>query len=507
MALAEADIAAVLEKKNLLLELVRPLLEDTARLRLLKPEVNAEKVSKECYFIAYAGVTRDGHQYINQAIQQGARLVVCEVLPKDLDKKVWYLRVKNSREAWAILCRESYGCPDESLSLFGITGTNGKTSTAWYLWNLLQSSGRPSGMIGTIGVAIGNQLKSGSLTTPDPDQLFLLFKEMKDAGIKFCVMEVSSQSLLHHRVAGLRFSGIGFTSFSQDHLDLHGSMDAYLAAKLQIFQLHSTPSTVLAIHSRVIEIIQTKEKDFFERIEFSNLYVYGVNQSNLQESKRTIWVESQSNGNLLTLKLLGESISKRSASDSDFLNENLSCALLLMQNVGLSFSEIVNLPTPPQVPGRMECLARSDGAKVYIDYAHTPDALERALSSAESNCQGKLILVFGCGGDRDRAKRPLMGTVASHLADYVILTNDNPRSENPKDIINDILAGFDSTKDRLEVIFDRRKAIERAILMAEQDDTVLIAGKGHEGKQIIGKISLPFDDRKIAEEFLRTFTL
>lgn len=466
-------------------------------------QTDSRKVDADSVFVAYKGLKTDSHLHIEEVIKKGVRVIICEEIIVNVTNVV-FIKVKNSRKAWSLICRQAFNNPDESLEIIGITGTNGKTSTAWYVWQLLNFAKIPCGMIGTLGIAYQNNLEAGKLTTPDPDQFFSVLSQMRSQGIQVVVMEVSSQSLLHNRIAGIKMKAIGFTSFTQDHLDLHGSMDEYLDAKLKIFTDYSTPITTIAIHQNVAMKIIRRRPKFFETLKFSEgfEYIFGEKTSSettikklepvsIAETKREILFSRKAMVSKLKIDLI-----------SDFLLENFCCALLLAESVGFQIKDQMSFTQIQPVPGRMEKISKTNGTKIFIDYAHTPDALERALLSIGKAKDSCLWLVFGCGGDRDRAKRSLMGKIAARAADRVILTSDNPRSEDPHLIINEIASGFSAGYNSYEVIEDRYEAIYFALKMAGAKDSVLIAGKGHETTQTIGKKINVFDDRQTVKDIL-----
>jgi UDP-N-acetylmuramoyl-L-alanyl-D-glutamate--2,6-diaminopimelate ligase len=471
--------------------------------------IDSRKVKKDSIFIAYKGVNSDGHSHLASAIAAGAAGLVVEdqsLIPADCKVPVW--QVKSGRAAWAWLAAASCGNPQNKLLAAAVTGTNGKTSTVWMLRSILEQMNHKVVCLGTLGAWVCGEFVKTSHTTPDPDDLFLLLREAVAKGATHLVMEASSQALLHARLDPIKPVAVGFTSFSRDHLDLHGTMENYLAAKMRLFCELSRADSRAVFH----RLLDTRVNQ--ELIKASDRWTYSASPSAQFDlvSTKTTWVKSSH----LHLQLISSSskgtfvrvIDAQGVREGNlpyfgqFLLENFCAALLLAEKLlGKKVpSGIWQHLTP--VPGRLEPVTSGElGPTVIVDYAHTPDALEKALQALRPLCKGNLTVVFGCGGDRDKGKRPLMAKAASEHADRIVVTSDNPRSEAPEAIIADIAAGIQKGKKAVTII-DRRQAILHAIKNAGEEDLVLIAGKGHEDYQIIGSERFYFDDRVVAKSIL-----
>jgi UDP-N-acetylmuramoyl-L-alanyl-D-glutamate--2,6-diaminopimelate ligase len=451
--------------------------------------IDSRKVEPGLAFIAISGSELDGHSYVDKALSAGAGLIISE---RPLPGVSNLLVVKNSRFAWAHLEDLRYGHPGRELKIVGFTGTNGKTSTTWMASHLLDQMGKSNLMLGTLGIRYEGRLEESSHTTVDPDELYKWLRRAADDRVQYVVMEVSSHSISQGKVDPLRFSGAVWISFSRDHLDFHKTMSRYLEAKASLFDLVKEDGIKL-IHSDILkaypEAVSFLENHKFETYALSPTQVgFFFKDGFLHYEKDGLGLKAQS-------PFVGP-----------LLNSNLAAALLtvsglLKQNLATVMAAITQLP---QVPGRFELVSRTESPfKVYVEYAHTPDAIEKACQSIKSdypNC--RLHLVIGCGGDRDRGKRPLMAEAAAREADQFYFTSDNPRREAPEQIINDMLAGNLGDKSPI-VILDREKAIERAIGDLFDGCILLIAGKGHETYQQIGSQKIPFDDRLIARKYLK----
>jgi UDP-N-acetylmuramoyl-L-alanyl-D-glutamate--2,6-diaminopimelate ligase len=436
-------------------------------------------------FVAVRGTTQDGHAFVPQAIRAGAAAVIVE----ESDGMHPALVVRSGRRAAALAARAAFRDPSSALLVAGVTGTNGKTTTVDILRQLLDAPASPAASIGTLGVRVGRDGEtvpgSGALTTPGVIELQRTLRLLSDRGVRHVAMEVSSHSLDQDRVAGIRFGAAVFTNVSRDHLDYHGTMDAYVAAKARLVG-HLASDGVLVVNaddpawavlapgpSRLTFAIDSPADVMARDIRFA--------------SDGSDWILAAGGRTVpVALPLLGA-----------FNVANALGAAACAWALGVPLDEIgARLGLLRQVPGRLERLL--DRPVVLRDYAHTPDALERALGALRPLVPGRLIVVFGCGGDRDRGKRPLMGAVAGSRADHVILTSDNPRTEDPERILDDIEEGMRGrAHERIE---DRRAAIARALRVAGEGDLVLLAGKGHETYQIRGTTSYHFDEREVVAE-------
>ncbi len=440
-------------------------------------------------FVAVRGSAIDGHTYLAQVqAQHAAAAIVADADATTLPCIV----VSDTRRAVAVAAAAFYGEPARALRLVGVTGTNGKTTSASMLRHLLSQPGADAASIGTLGVLVGSEGRvhpgGSGLTTPGPIELQRILRELVDGGVQWVAMEASSHALHQHRLDGLRFSAALFTNFTRDHLDYHGSMEAYFAAKAMLLgQLTAEGTVITNADDRAWDALPETRHP---RLRFSA----GANVADVY-ARRTTFTTTGSSFSLharatdavkVHLPLLG-----------DFQVENAVGVAAVGVALGLPLTTIAGkLSSMPQVSGRLEMLSTSPA--VLRDYAHTPDALERALQSVRPFATGKVIVVFGAGGDRDRGKRPEMGRVAAALADVCIVTSDNPRTEDPARILDDIIAGMPAAQVVREE--DRRAAIARAIAMAGPEDLVLLAGKGHETYQIRGTTSYPFDEAVIVAE-------
>ena len=473
-----------LRHAGLLVE-VRGVLPDT----LTSITDDSRAASPGAIFVAVHGSARDGHEFLAQVATSGASAAI--VVDADATT-LPAIVVTDSRRAVAVAAAAWYGSPASVLRLVGVTGTNGKTTSASMLRHLLSTDAAPAASIGTLGVLLGSagQVHPGGsgLTTPGPIELQKLLRELVDADVHWVAMEASSHALDQHRLDGLQFSAALFTNFTRDHLDYHGSMEAYFAAKaLLLDQL--TPDAQVIVNAddpawSNLRLTPHRRWRFSTGMNFADVY-----------ARRTEYMPSGSTFSLhapetepvkVQLPLLG-----------DFQVENAVGVAAVGLALAMPLKMVAaRLSSMPQVPGRLERLSTSPA--VLRDYAHTPDALERALRSVRPFASGKVIVVFGAGGDRDRGKRPQMGKVAADLADICIVTSDNPRTENPERILDDIVEGMPPLKVLREK--DRRQAITLAIDLAGANDLVLLAGKGHETYQIRGTTKYPFDEALIVAE-------
>ena len=450
---------------------------------------DSRRVTPGALFVAVRGSEHDGHDYLEAAVRAGAAAAVVEDAAR---ARLPALIVRDGRAAAAVAARVAFGRPADGMHLAGVTGTNGKTTTANMLRHLLDDPGERSASIGTLGVLLGSAgtpVPGGDgLTTPGPIELQRVFRALCDAGARSVAMEVSSHALQQHRVDGISFDVAVFTNLTRDHLDYHGTMAAYYEAKAKLVD-HLRPHGVLVVNAD--DPAWAALPAVRRRISFS------VRPTDAEAHAEEIRYGPR--GSTWTLALADERVPVRLPLIGDFNVANAVAAAAAAWAMGIPPQRIGGLlATLPQVPGRLEMI--SDAPTVLRDYAHTPDALERALCAVRPFAVGRLIVVFGCGGDRDRGKRPVMGAVAERAADHVIVTSDNPRTEDPERIIDDIVAGM--TRRGFERIEDRRRAIGRALAVAGPDDVVLLAGKGHETYQVRGTEKLPFDERQIVRELV-----
>jgi UDP-N-acetylmuramoyl-L-alanyl-D-glutamate--2,6-diaminopimelate ligase len=476
-----AEIEAALSSHGLLVAIKGDLPENCRGI-----SDDSRKVERGELFIAVRGWNSDGHDFLDAAALQGA----CAAIVEDPARtSLPALVVREGRRAAAIAAAVTYRNPSEDLKLLGVTGTNGKTTTTSIMRHLFDDGGGSSASIGTLGVLVGSEGEvlpgGGGLTTPGPVELQRILRDLVDRGVRTVAMEVSSHSLDQRRVDGLEFDAVVFTNLTRDHLDYHGTMDAYLNAKARllgylkrggaaVINADAPEWSALNPSSRVVTFATRTDADIRAR-----------NVRYTSEGSEWTLVTPRSSADV-TLPLIG-----------DINIENALAAAAAAFSLGQPADAIATrLSSVPQVAGRLEVI--STRPTVVRDYAHTPDALERSLRTARGFTRGKLIVVFGCGGDRDKGKRPLMGEIAEKEADYAIVTSDNPRTEDPDAIIDEIEAGMHESKH--ERVTDRHAAIQRAIELAEEGDIVLLAGKGHETYQIRGTTSYPFDEKEIVRE-------
>ncbi len=467
---------------------------------------DSRDVQKGFLFVAVPGGSADGAQYAADAVRAGAAAIVAE---RKLDVKVPVFLVSNARRALAEIAANFYKHPAKELTLLGITGTNGKTTTAFLLEAMCSAGGAFTGLLGTIEYRFAGRSIDPSHTTPDAVGLHKMFREMVDAGVDTVIMEVSSHALDQDRVHGLTFRAAGFTNLTRDHLDYHKDMEPYFQAKRKLFAENLSPGGVAVVNG-------------------DDTYAVRI-YNELRGDKRMAWkfsreageisaagVEFTLNGIRGTLKTPAGDIPIRSALIGAHNLENIMAAAGMALGAGLSRRDVQDgIERVRRVPGRMEAV-EEQGVHGLVDYAHTDDALRRALESVRPLTRGRVICVFGCGGDRDVGKRPLMGQAAAEGADVVVVTSDNPRTEDPEDIISEITPGIEKAGVRRMspgkarageqgylVEVDRSAAIALAASLAKEGDVILLAGKGHEPYQIVGAEKKPFDDKAELEKALR----
>jgi UDP-N-acetylmuramoyl-L-alanyl-D-glutamate--2,6-diaminopimelate ligase len=445
---------------------------------------NSLKIKKGDVFVAVKGYSTDGHKYIDAAVAAGAAAVVVEDKRESLP--VPQIVVSDSREALAVISANFYGNPTKKFKLIGITGTNGKTSITYLLKTILEKTGHKVGLIGTNQNMVGSMVLKAERTTPESMELQELFAIMAREGVDHVVMEVSSHSLELKRVFGCHFDIGAFTNLTQDHLDFHKTIENYRNAKAKLFKMCD------------IGIVNLDDEHAEKLMQDASCKVvsYGtkdgcdIKAENISLHERG--VEFDAAGERFFLGIPGE-----------FSVYNALCAIGIAMSLGIDKKDISGaLRCASGVKGRAEIVDVPTDYTVMIDYAHTPDGLENILNTVRGFCKGRLITVFGCGGDRDSTKRPIMGEVAGNLSDFCVVTSDNPRSEDPGKIIDDIMVGVEKTGAAHEVIENRKKAIEYALSIAKANDIVLLAGKGHETYQILKSGVIDFDERKIVKEIL-----
>ncbi len=455
-------------------------------------QFDSRKVGLDDVFIAIKGTQSDGHQFIKKAINQGALAVVCQQMPKEIINGITYLQVQDSQQALAIMASHFYGNPSRELQLVGVTGTNGKTTIATLLYTLFTSAGYKVGLLSTIKVIIGATEHAATHTTPDSLAINKYLRQMVDAGVAYCFMEVSSHGIDQKRTEGLHFVGGIFTNLSHDHLDYHTSFKQYRDVKKSFFD--GLPKTAFALTNAddkngPVMLQNTKARKYTYALKTIADYKAQILENQLQGLLLKI------NNQELWVKLIG-----------NFNAYNLLAIYATAEQLGLEELEILQLlSTLESVDGRFQYLVSEGKITAIIDYAHTPDALKNVLETINTIRSGneQLITVVGCGGDRDVEKRPKMGAIAAQLSTKVIFTSDNPRSENPDTIIQHIEAGVPPQHYKKTIaISDRKQAIKTACQMANEHDIILVAGKGHETYQEIQGVRSEFDDRKTISELL-----
>lgn len=457
----------------------------------LQTEVNnicydSRKVKKGDLFVAIRGYETDGHKYIEKALEQGATCVICE----QAEKQVPAIIVKNSRIALAQIGANQFDNPAKKLKMIGVTGTNGKTTTTYLIKHILENTGAKVGLIGTNQNMIGDKVLETERTTPESYELQKLFSEMVSAGCTHCVMEVSSHSLVLDRVYGVPFEVGAFTNLTQDHLDFHKTMEEYRKAKTILFTM--CEKGVLNMDDSASEKILLDATcpiiTYSAQNESADLFAKNI-QLNADCVKFDVSTKDQNAS--VNLAIPGQ-----------FTVSNALTAIGVCYELGISLEQSAKaLETAHGVKGRVEVVKTNTDYTVLIDYAHSPDGVENVLKAVRGFTKGRVIALFGCGGDRDRTKRPKMGAIAAKLADYCIVTSDNPRTEKPELIIDDIIEGMKNTDTPYSVIVSRPEAIFYALDMAEKNDTIVLMGKGHETYQEINHVKHHMDEREIIADY------
>ena len=437
-------------------------------------------------FVAIRGYATDGHQYIGKALEQGAAAIVCEEATAGTPAVV----VENARRALAEIAANRFGHPADSMVMLGVTGTNGKTTTTYLVKHMLEDAGHKVGLIGTNQNLIGDEVVETERTTPESYELHALFARMRDAGCTHVIMEVSSHSLVLDRVHGIHFAVGAFTNLTQDHLDFHKTMEEYRKAKALLFtisdkgviNLDDPAAGAMLADAKCPCLTFSCEKDAAD-----------LTAKNLKLHADGVEFVAATKGDLARVKL---------PIPGHFSAENALTALGIVLQLGMPLADAAkSLATATGVKGRVEVVPTDTDYTVLIDYAHSPDGVENVLRAVRGFARGRVVALFGCGGDRDRTKRPKMGKFAADLADFCIVTSDNPRTEDPKAIIDDILEGMKGTKTPMQVIVDRPEAIHWALAHAKKDDIIVLMGKGHETYQEVNHVKHHMDEREIVRDF------
>lgn len=450
-------------------------------------EIDSRCIKQGGLFVAVRGTVTDGHKYISKAVEQGALAVVCEALPEQCQDSVAYIVVENTEEIVGVLATTFYGNPTSKLKLVGVTGTNGKTTIATVLYNLFRKLGYKAGLLSTVCNYIDSEAVPTDHTTPDPITLNRLLARMVDAGCEYAFMEVSSHSVVQHRIAGLTFVGGVFTNLTRDHLDYHKTFENYLKAKKMFFD--NLPSNAFALtniddRNGLVMLQNTKAEK----------HTYSV--QSMADFKARI-LESHFEGMMLEINKEEVAVQFVGRFNVQNLLAIYGTAVLLGED---SHEVLVALSALRPVSGRFETMRSPAGYTAIVDYAHTPDALVNVLETIHDvlDGNGKVITVVGAGGNRDKGKRPIMAKETARLSDRLVITSDNPRFEEPQDIINDMMAGLNQEEAaRTICITDRKEAIRTACMMAQKGDVVLVAGKGHETYQEINGVKHHFDDKEV----------
>lgn len=480
-------------KLNELLKAIQPIqVIGNQEVEIKEVNIDSRQVREGDLFMAMRGTQTDGHAYIASAIDKGAVAVLCEDLPEQLNDGVTYIQVKESEDAVGKLATAFYGDPTSKMKLVGVTGTNGKTTIATLLYNTFRYFGYKVGLVSTVCNYIDDEAVPTEHTTPDPITLNRLLGKMADSGCKYAFMEVSSHSIDQKRISGLKFAGGIFTNLTRDHLDYHKTVDNYLRAKKKFFD--DMPKDAFCLTN-------LDDKNGMVMVQNTRAKVCTYSLRSLSDFKGKL-LESHFEGMILEFnnrELSVQFIGKFNASN---LLAVFGAAVLLGKK---EEDVLVALSTLKPVSGRFETVRSPQGFTAIVDYAHTPDALVNVLNAIHGVVEGKgqIITVCGAGGNRDKGKRPLMAKEAAKLSDRVIITSDNPRFEEPQEIINDMLAGLDKEDMRKTLsIVDRREAIKTACMLAQPGDVILVAGKGHENYQDVKGVKHHFDDKEVLSEFI-----
>ena len=450
---------------------------------------NTSRIKEGCVFVCIRGARFDGHTAAREAADRGAVAIIAEC-DTGVENQ---LLVENSREAYGLLSQAFYGYPAEKLTMIGITGTNGKTTTAFLIKDILEHCGKKAGLIGTVKNMVGNEEFPARLTTPDPMELNSLLSRMVEEGCTHCVMEVSSQALDQERVKGIHFTVAGFTNLTQDHLDYHKTFQAYKMAKHRLFE----QADIAVVNSD-----DASASEMTEGTDCKVITLSGKSDTADYTAKNILYRPNSVSYELVTDHHIGR---VKIGIPGTFTVYNSMLAAVCCLALGMDFQAVVEaLGAARGIPGRIEVVPTGRDYTVIIDYAHSPDGLKNILDSLREICgDGRILTVFGCGGDRDKSKRPRMGRIAQERSDVCVVTSDNPRSEEPEQIIQDILDGMKPDPEHIVVEPDRTRAIARALSLAQAGDIVLLAGKGHETYQILKTGTIHFDEREKIREILQ----
>lgn len=460
-------------------------------------EKNSKEVKEGYLFVAIKGFTVDGHEFVNDAVKSGATAIMieegCDLKSIKVPEGVTVVMAKNTREALAIAACSFYGNPSKKLKLIGVTGTKGKTTTTFMIKEILERAGKKVGLIGTIATYInGKKINDSDRTTPESLELQKIFAKMVEEKVEVVVMEVSSQSLKLHRVDGCEFDYVLFTNFSEDHIspNEHPDMEDYFKSKLKLFEMCTTGIV------NVDDLHGARIPKLFPE---SNITTYGIdNFANVLAKDITVtnsYVDFR-------VKITDRNERVKTRIPGRFSVYNSLAAICVAQKFGISSEVVKQALEEIRVPGRSELVDNKLEIPIMIDYAHSPESLQNILQAVKSYTRGKVICVFGCGGDRDSGKRSIMGEISGTIADYTFITSDNPRTEDPQKIVDQIEQGMKKTNGKYSVIVDRTEAIKQAIKMATKRDIIVLAGKGHETYQEINGVKHPYDERIIVKNII-----
>ena len=481
-----------MELKKILNEIQYDVLKGNDEVNINEINYDSRKVKANDVFVCIKGFQSDGHKFVSSAIEKGAKVIVCEE-PIKSDENITIIKVADTRKALAKMGANFYDNPSKKMKMIGVTGTNGKTTTAFMIKTILEEAGIKAGLIGTIANFIGSEKLHTERTTPESLELQELFYEMVEKGCKYCVMEVSSHSLALDRVYGIEFEAGIFTNLTRDHLDFHKTFENYYKAKFKLFP--RSEQSIINIDTdwgkRVVEDL--------EALDIKNYKTYSLKEGNIIAKD----IVEHGMDTKFTVDLDGEKEEMLLPIPGNYNIYNALGAILACKNAGLKLREIKEGLKDVSVPGRCERVMKNMNLpyEILIDYAHTPDGLLNILETCREFTKGRLISVFGCGGDRDKLKRPEMGDIGTRLSDIAIITSDNPRTEDEESIIEDIIKGV--KEGEYIKITNRREAIKKALEIAKKDDVILIAGKGHETYQILKTGKIHFDEREVIEEILK----
>jgi len=460
-------------------------------------ESNSKNIKEGFLFIAIKGFSVDGHEYINNAIENGAVAVLVEeganLKNINISENVTIVMTKNTREALAVCANNFYNNPSRKFKLIGVTGTKGKTTTTFMIKEILEKAGKKVGLIGTIATYInGKKMQDSDRTTPESLELQKIFSQMAEQGTEYVVMEVSSQSLKLHRVDGCEFDIVVFTNFSKDHISEkeHPDMNDYFESKLKLFNMCKTG---------IINVDDLQVSKIPKLFPENNLTTYGIDNF-CEISAKDITVTNSYVD--FRAKLTDRNERVKTGIPGRFSVYNSLAAICVAKKLGIQSEYIKEALEQVRVPGRSEMVDNRLELPIMIDYAHSPESLENILKAAKAYTRGRVISVFGCGGDRDKTKRPIMGEISGKIADYTIITTDNPRTEEPENIIAEIEIGIKKTKGKYEILVDRTEAIRKAIQMANKIDIIILAGKGHETYQEVNGEKLAYDERNIIKNII-----